>query len=1055
MSSRGRISSFSVLLVTAVAVIIGLASAGLLKVQYSPLPPERSLTASFSMKDASPYAVEMEATAVLEGVLSRIPTVTSCSSVSYEGAGSVTVTFGRGTDMAQARLEVASAIRNVYESLPPSVSYPSLSLSSTGEKTRTAVSFTIKGDMPSLELEQYVEDHLYIPIVSIEGVDHVDITGGTPYRWVVTFDSQKARLFGIGMSELSRSITEYFGESFVGTVIDGESSVVVRLKGSGHSRVLSPGSSDFDDIPVRSVEGRIVRLGDIASCSYRESVPTSYFRVNGLNTVALSVGVDSDASMLQTVAKVKSVMHDLESIFPDSVSASVSYDASSYIAAEIEKIVRRTLLCLLILLLLVALTSRSLKYTAVMALTLSVNIAAAIAIYVLLGIRIHVYSLAGMTVSLGIIIDSSIIMVDHYTRHRDRRAFAALLSAVLTTVASLLVVLLLPDKEKAMLVDFIYVIATNLTVSLLVAYLFVPALLDTLDGMPVRRRGLSPGRAGRLLDRNRRYASYIRYVSSHKWMLVTAMVIAFGIPTFLLPEPKSGEEDRTRLQKAYAWLVKDSAYGRNRADVDKVTGTSFALFHKALGRSNFYREPASRILWIHASMPEGCSISQLDEVVRSMENYLALFDEISVYTTSISSSTSADIEVRFKPEFEYTSFPDRLKAEATSMAINFGGANWRIAGVNDSYFNNNVSAVYRMSCITLSGYNYSELMAYADQVLKMVESNKRVSAPLIQGGRRDVPSTQFSLDYDFESMLIRGINPYDYYGDLRAPLYDSDVTSLAAAGRPVEVVLQSDARDSLDLWHIMHTPVGSGGRETALAGVGDIVKRQTGFPIRKMNQSYEVNICYDFIGNYQLESKMAKEVVDHMNQEVLPVGFKASSPSYGWSQEGQRRYIGLVLLIVLVIFIICSICFESLRMSLAVISLVPFSFIGVFLVFGLSRLTFDQGGFAALVMLSGICVNAGIYILFHYMGYNGHCRGMCMPSDRNIRRYIRSFNAKMGPILMTVASTVLGLVPFLFEGPKEVFWFDFALATMAGMLFSIVAIVFLLPAFLFSRHDKI
>lgn len=90
-------------------------------------------------------------------------------------------------------------------------------------------------------------------------------------------------------------------------------------------------------------------------------------------------------------------------------------------------------------------------------------------------------------------------------------------------------------------------------------------------------------------------------------------------------------------------------------------------------------------------------------------------------------------------------------------------------------------------------------------------------------------------------------------------------------------------------------------------------------------------------------------------------------------------------------------------------------------------------------MLSGIVANAGIYLVSAY------CRDRSGGSG--LRKYLKAFNHKINPIMLTIISTVLGLVPFLFDGPEEVFWFAFATGTIAGMLFSIVAIVLFLPVF--------
>ena len=134
-------------------------------------------------------------------------------------------------------------------------------------------------------------------------------------------------------------------------------------------------------------------------------------------------------------------------------------------------------------------------------------------------------------------------------------------------------------------------------------------------------------------------------------------------------------------------------------------------------------------------------------------------------------------------------------------------------------------------------------------------------------------------------------------------------------------------------------------------------------------------------------------------------------------------------------FVMLSMTFESLRLPLAVIFMVPISFIGVFLAFGLSDLAFDQGGFAAFVMLCGIVVNAGIYIVLTYKE----------------KGYLKAFSLKITPITLTIISTVLGLIPFLTDGPQEVFWFDFAIGTISGMVFSVIAVILVLPVFVVRK----
>ena len=143
-----------------------------------------------------------------------------------------------------------------------------------------------------------------------------------------------------------------------------------------------------------------------------------------------------------------------------------------------------------------------------------------------------------------------------------------------------------------------------------------------------------------------------------------------------------------------------------------------------------------------------------------------------------------------------------------------------------------------------------------------------------------------------------------------------------------------------------------------------------------------------------------------------------------------------------IIYTMCAIIFESLRKPLVIIMMIPVSFIGVFLTFGLSGFRFDQGGFAAFVLLCGIVVNAGIYVINEYNA----CK--MISSQRGTRLYLKAFNHKIIPILLTIISTILGLIPFLYDGPEEVFWFAFAIAAISGTAFSIIALLVYMPIFM-------
>lgn len=1039
---NNQLPAFTVLLLMAVLSVIGLFVLPTLDIRYSPQVQEKKVSVYCNWPGMSERVVEAEVTSKLEGVLSGMRNCVSVSSISEKGAGSVTLRFKKNTDMAAVRFEVASRIRNLYPSLPEGVVYPHISLGISGAGNSTDLTYVFRSSLPSRKIMQFVQDRVVGPLASLDGVENVRISGATPYELEVLVNAEKAVAAGVTAGDISNAISQIYREEISGIVRDGEKVVALKL------RMEEPAS--LEEIPVKNVNGHIIHLSDVASVRYQESQPVSYFRLNGLNTVNLNITTASGSNLVTVASSVRKTMSRLEEHFPDEISSYLSYDSSEYVRSELNKIIFRTVVCILILLVFVFLIYRSWRYLMIISTTLVVNLLAAVVIYKLTGLSIHIYTLAGITVSLGIIIDSSIVMADHYAYYHNRSVFPALLGATATTIGALCIVLLLPENDKKNLADFSKVIIINLSVALVTAYAFIPSLIDRF---PVQRSAysLSVRRRKQVLAFDRGYASFIRKGRQFRWVAVVILIFSFGIPLCLLPEEvaeKVPVEQQNFWQKTYNKVMGWGPYANNRKEVDSWLGGSFALFNKALDRSNFFREPGRNVLYITTGMPTGCTVAQLNEVIKPMENFLSKFDEVELFKTSIYSSDYATIEVYFKPEYEKTAIPSQLKSEVITMATNLGGATWRVSGIDQSYFNNNVTSIFRQNGITLSGYNYDQLEDYAEQLIALLSENRRVSSPTISSGYNGYAVDEYNIGYDFEKMSVLGINPYHYYSTLYTRLYDSPCTTVMMEGTPTRVVVRSDDAERFDLWNVRNATLQVDSTRVKLSEVGSVEKRKTGVSIYRENQSYTLTVAYDFVGSHRLREKIEESIVKKMNDEILPVGYKAELPVWNLSDEKRAQYFWLILLIVAIIFTMSAMVFESLRLPYAVILMIPISFIGVFLLFGLTDFTFDQGGFASLVMLSGIVVNAGIYLVNEFLEIRKRRSPAALQDDRYlIHDYVRSFNHKIHPIMLTIISTLLGLVPFLFDGPKDVFWFAFAVGTMSGLVFSLIALLCYMPLF--------
>jgi len=1046
MTRKTKIPNFSILVFFVAASIVGIMSLRSLNIQFTPAISVRTIRVSYHLPDVSARVIDSEITSKLEGAISGISGCHGIISTSKQNGGSILINFRKGTNMMAARFDVASRIRNVYDELPVNMPFPDISVDVLGNKPITAFVWEFRSHQSSQEIASYVEDCIIPTLSYISGVDRVDLFGATPFHYVIKYDAAKLRNLGLSKADLSAAISFWGRNEHVGKIETNSREIDVFLSG----RKID--TFDFGSIPINKIEDRIIYLRDLATWQYEESQPSAYFRVNGLNTVTMQVTVTGKTNLLHIAEEINSAMDGLVETFPEGFSARKSYDSSEYISAELKKNVIRTIICIVLLLLFVLLSSGNFRYSLMIAFSITVNILLSLLLYNILDIPLHIYTLAGISVSLGLIIDSAIVMFDHYNRKHDKFVFPALVGAMTTTLVSLLMVLLLPESERKNLTDFIIVIIINISVSLLVAWTFIPAFIDSVGELSMDNSHKSVRQIRRKQLLGVWYGKYIVWGVHHKWILIASLTIIFGIPSCLLPSKSELKNSPAIFDRIISKIVSWPKYDQNKSAVDKYIGGTFAIFQRAMKRADFYKEPERMVLCIHAGMLEGATVSQLDNVMKSMENYLSQFEEIDFFITSVKSYDDGLIEVYFKKEAENSGFPVRLKTDVISTAQNFGGANWRISGVDDSYFNNNIVSSSRSAGIILSGYNYERLLEYAEGLRDGIAKNRRVSgAEVINANSRELPTIEYNIDYNEELLSLSSLTPYKYYSSLSSILCRQSLGRIYNNGRLYELELVSSDIADFDLWHVENFPLQIDSTKTILSSVGNISKLRSGLNITRKNQSYELEVAFDFIGSYELKKRYIQSEVLRMNNDVLPVGYSAKDSSSTWYDSHKKNYAWIIILIMAAIYVISAITLESFRLPLAITSLIPVSCIGAFVAFGLSNSVFDQGGFASFVMLCGLTVNAGIYILYEWRGL---CNYKRVDLKSQIHSYIIAVSNKFRPIMLTIVSTVLGLAPFLITGPQEVFWYNFAIGTISGMLCSILAVIFILPVFSVRARKK-
>jgi multidrug efflux pump subunit AcrB len=1035
----GGMSAFTTIVIFVVLILGGISLAPLTSFKFLPESSLPSITVRYSWPNISGRVIEMQVTSPLEGAFSTIRGLKGINSESSRGSGRITLSFHKKTDMDEVRFEVSALIRQVYPTLPEGVSRPQLSLNRPDAGERALLTYTINAKATVQSIGRIAEDLISRRLAEIPGIYNVHISGVRNLEWEMNYDPGKLTDLGLTAGSIRNAIINYFsvrepGQAVLSRAAGRENKITLLFRGNTRDIL------DWEQIPVALSGDKIVRLTEVVKPLYVEQSPNSYYRINGLNTVNMTIMAEQDANQLKVAEEVKEKVQLIRSQLPPGFTMSVAHDSTAFLKAELKKNVFRTSLSLVLLLAFVFLITWRGRYLLIVSISLLSNLIIAFVFYYFLRVEIHLYSLAGITVSLGIIIDNTIVMIDHLRHKKNLTVFIALLAATLTTIGALIVIFFLEESQKVNLVDFAMVVIINLTVCLFISLFFVPALMEKIPihSIHSRRMMRRKRRVGRF---NRLYARYISFAKRKRLIFITAGILAFGIPVFWLPEKIEGEKWYHQL---YNSSLGSEKYIKSIKPVsDKVLGGALRLFVYHVSEHSYFTQPERTMLHVRAYLPEGSTIEHANTIMEDFENYLAGFDEVEQYHTWVNDPESGSMTIHFFSEHENSYFPYRLKSLLEQKSIYAGGADFTVYGVGQGFSNRFHESA--SPGIRLSGYNYEMLTGFASKAATQLEENPRIQKVYMQSSRQAYSlnlRTEYFMDFDKTALArlaytLPGI--HTYLSNLF--IHDSGPFGAYNEGEYLPMRLKAANTENLSLWDVKNTLIQTGkGKAFKLNELAEITRLRAPDAIQKQNQQYFITLMYDFIGPHELARIVRESTIKELNS-WLPIGFNAEDPNRGggWRADDKKQY-SLILLVIVIIFFICAILLESLLQPLAVILMLILSYIGVFLTFYLFKFNFDQGGYAAFIFLSGIVVNSALYILNDLNNLK-----KSNPRLNGIRMYIKAYNTKIIPVILTVLSTILGLTPFLFGGKEESFWFALAAGTIGGLVFSMLVLVLFMP----------
>ncbi|MBU0608612.1 MAG: efflux RND transporter permease subunit, partial [Armatimonadetes bacterium] len=519
--------------------------------------------------NVAPQEIETQVTRPIEEAVSAVPNLYQISSTTREGNSMVRVQFQWGTDIGQAAVDVLQLVERAKQGFPSDPTLKTPTIRKFDPNQFPILVYGISGEKDPVKLRTIFENQV-VPIVEgANGVASATVTGGQERAVIVNVDPVRLQAYALPLSRVIGRIAQENLNLPAGIAKQGNTEYVIRSLGW----ITSP--AELAELPISTINGEVVRLGQVATIEDSHEEQRIYTRFNGEPGVGLVIAKQSEANTLSTADAVFEKIEQVKKIYPH-LKFGIAYNQAEFIETSINDVKISALIggCLAVLILLFFL--RNFRSTLVVALSIPTAIISTFSLLYLRGFTLNTMSLGGLALATGLIVDDAVVVLENIFRHleRDRKGIwdAAvdgtneILSAVFASTWTVMVVFLplvfIRGQAGQMYTQFALVVIFSLGVSLVVAATLVPMLATRLISSEAHAESLN--HTGQRLSLTQRVfrrwgqwfdamdASYRRglewALGRRWWVLGGALAITLGslplwslIGTELMPMADSGD----------------------------------------------------------------------------------------------------------------------------------------------------------------------------------------------------------------------------------------------------------------------------------------------------------------------------------------------------------------------------------------------------------------------------------------------------------------------------------------------------------------------------------
>ena len=997
--------------------LLGLISLDRLPVELLPEVVYPEVFIAVQLQGTSPEQVERDLVMPIEAEVGKLDGVVEMTSTSLANRGTIRVSYAPDTDMKFALLQIQSRVTKLQPLFPPRTNLI-VQRFDTSDISARVMTLQVLGEADLDWLRDFTENEIQPELIAVEGVVDASVRGGRTRTIAIVADPVALEAYDLTLNQINARLARYNQpRASLGRVYDG-------------SRVL-PVSVQTQFTTIEEVEDVVLdpdiplRVRDVARVYPSVQRRTDISRVNGKAAVAIQIVKEDEANLIDVAAGVEETIERLNVDFAtEGIELVVTSNQADLMGEALDTLKQAALVGVVLGLAVLFLFLRTLRYVAVLLLAIPTSLLLAFNLFYAFGLSMNVLSLCGMALAIGMLADNSIVVMESIFKHfeqgksadeaaRDgtREVGRAVVAATSTTVVVFLPVVFITSDFQDILTELAVSITFPVLASLAVALLLVPALA----ARTLSDRTPTPLHTGRLIE---------QYTLILKACLRNPARLSIGIGLMFI--------------------------------VTLVLSFFLMLQQQAVEEESQFT--------VYIDTPEGTTLEATDAAVAEVEAMVRELPDVERFTASADEGLgSVTVMLKDQAEREAGKSLEEIKADLDIKLESFnagvasydapirggaGGRGGRGGGRRGGGFSLQPGSAAEEAIVR--GYDFTLMRLVANDLTYRLEEMEEIDVNSVRADvERSAPEVEVIPDATmlFDRRLettavlsaVEAANSVGFRS--RVSFLNPDATET-----PIDLRTVDDPEaDGPGLGGLKKVSVRTGGGLTSpleeLARVRTNEGRST---IVRTDQSRRIAVQYRFttdVSESQVLLDAAREAVRAQVQDmVIPADVSIELVS----AETDTVYYWMMAVAALLIYMILASLFESMGAPLIVFCTIPTAVVGscwALLMTG-TGLTSQAGPMALLgfVVLLGIAVNNGI-ILIDSIGSLQSERGFRRP-----RAVLAAGRARVRPILMTSATTLLGVLPLSLEmgGDYEI-WPPFAITVVGGLAVSMVSTLIFIP----------